>query len=74
MKSYFYKSLITSRGRFLNTLFSASTIMEAVRGYYLSPLLRLQIQESYCCEAGIGQQAQALAYTQGRRDSLEEKA
>ena len=48
--------------------------MEAVRGYYLSPLLRLQIQESYCCEAGIGQQAQALAYTQGRRDSLEEKA
>ena len=39
IKSYFYKSLMTNEGRFLNTLFSASTIMEAVRGYHLSPLL-----------------------------------
>ena len=40
---------MTPWGRFSNTLFSASDNMEAVRGYHISPLLRLQIQWLYYC-------------------------
>ena len=37
--------------------FSASEIMEAVRGYHISPLLRLQIQWLYYCAAHRAQSA-----------------
>ena len=41
-QSLYHKILLSQKfndigGRFLNTLFSASTFMEAVRGYHLSP-------------------------------------
>ena len=47
----------------LKLFFSASDIMEAVRGRFCFLWYEgCMIQESYCCAVGIGQQAQTLEY------------